>query len=95
MFGSTKWGMIGAVVGGTVGIFFSLPGLILGPLIGVFAFEMIFGRKELKTATRVKTATRSTWGSLLGGTVGLIAKVVIGVAMVIWFYLCVFLIDLP
>ncbi|MEM7383960.1 MAG: DUF456 domain-containing protein [Verrucomicrobiota bacterium] len=89
MFGSTKWGMIGAIVGGMVGIFFSLPGLILGPLIGVFAFEMIFGRKE------VKTATRSTWGSLLGGTVGMIAKVVIGVVMVIWFYLCVFLVDLP
>ena len=36
--GATWRGMLGAVVGATVGLFFSLPGLILGPLLGAFLF---------------------------------------------------------
>src|SRR3990172_4189580 len=33
-FGATWRGAAGAVIGGIIGIFFSLPGIILGPFIG-------------------------------------------------------------
>lgn len=79
-FGSTRWGAIGALVGGVVGLFFGIPGLLLGPLIGVFAFEMLFAKQQWKPATK------STWGTLLGTGVGLAFKVAIAAVMVVWFY---------
>ncbi len=33
-FGATRKGMAGAIVGGIVGLFFNLPGILLGPFIG-------------------------------------------------------------
>src|SRR5436190_18322290 len=44
-FGATKKGMVGAIVGGIAGLFFNLPGIILGPFIGASIFEMIGGRE--------------------------------------------------
>jgi uncharacterized protein len=79
-FGASRWGIIGVFVGGVVGLFFSLPGLILGPLIGGFAFEMLFAQKE------IKPAARSTWGTLLGTGVGLLARVAISVLMIAVFF---------
>lgn len=79
-FGASRWGIIGVFVGGIVGLFFSLPGLILGPLIGGFAFEMLFAKKELKPAAK------STWGTLLGTGVGLVARIAISVLMIVVFF---------
>src|SRR4051794_19800802 len=33
-FGATWLGAVGAVIGGIIGIFFALPGIILGPFLG-------------------------------------------------------------
>jgi len=41
--------MIGAVVGDIIGLFFNLPGIILGPFFGAMIFEML-GDKEFKQA---------------------------------------------
>ena len=79
VFGSTKWGALGAILGGLVGMFFGIFGIIAGPLVGVFAFEMLFAKKEWKPATK------STWGTLIGAAAGVGIKVVIGATMVIWF----------
>jgi len=78
-YGASRWGIVGALTGGMVGIFFPFPGLIIGPLIGAFAFEMAFAKKK------IKPAGKSTWGTFLGSVGGLIAKVVVALAMVIWF----------
>jgi uncharacterized protein len=86
-FGATKWGSIGALVGGILGLFFSLPGLILGPIIGALSFEMMFAKREWKPAAK------SSWGTLLGTGVGLIVKGALGVAMVLYFLIDVLLID--
>lgn len=48
-FGATWRGMIGAVVGDIIGLFFNLPGIILGPFFGAMIFEML-GDKEFKQA---------------------------------------------
>ena len=79
VFGSTKWGALGAIIGGIIGLFFGIFGIILGPLIGVFAFEMLFAKQEWKPATK------STWGTLLGAAAGVGVKIVIGFIMIFWF----------
>lgn len=76
-FGSSRWGILGVLVGGIVGIFFGLPGLLLGPLVGGFAFEMCFARKNLHGATR------STWGAVVGTVAGLAIKIGIAVVMAV------------
>lgn len=81
-FGASRWGVAGVLVGGVVGLFFSLPGLIIGPIAGGFAFEMLFAKKEMAPAAK------STWGTIVGTGVGLVLRLVISLAMV-----AVFLVD--
>lgn len=75
-FGASQWGLWGVFLGGIVGLFFGPLGLILGPLAGGFAFEMLFAKMELKPAAK------STWGTLLGTGAGLVARVAVSVVMV-------------
>lgn len=79
-FGGTRWGAGGAFVGGLVGMFFFPFGLILGPLVGAFAFEKFFAKQELKPAAS------SGVGSVVGTVAGMGMKLAIGVAMVGWFF---------
>ena len=83
-FGGTKWGAVGAFVGGIVGIFFMPFGLILGPLIGSFVGEWGFADQE------VKPTTVSGVGSVVGTLTGMVINVVVGVAMVIVMVLDIF-----
>jgi len=80
-FGATRWGIAGVMIGGIVGLFFGLPGLIFGPLIGGFGFELVFARQALRPAVK------STWGTVLGTGVGLVVRVVISGLMVAVFFL--------
>ena len=77
-FGATRWGALGGIVGAIVGVFFFPLGLFLGPMIGVLAGEILGGKGLLP-------AGKSSWGTLLGTTAGMVAKVTIGVAMIAWF----------
>ena len=77
-FGATRWGAIGGILGGIVGLFFGLVGLIAGPLLGVLIGELLGGQQILP-------ATRSTWGTLLGTTAGMVGKVLIAILMIGWF----------
>jgi len=78
-FGGSKWGAAGALAGGVVGLFFMPFGLILGPLIGSMLFELICAKKK------VKPATVSGVGSVLGTVAGLAIKVAVGLMMIAWF----------
>lgn len=78
-FGASRWGIAGVFIGGMAGMFFPFPGLIVGPLVGALAFEMIFAEKQ------VRPAIKSTWGALLGTTAGLILRLVVSLAMVATF----------
>lgn len=46
--GATKWGLLGATIGGMIGMFFGLPGLLAGPILGAFVGEYFFKRRSLK-----------------------------------------------
>jgi uncharacterized protein YqgC (DUF456 family) len=67
--GATWRGVVGAIVGGLVGLFFNVPGILLGPFIGAMAFEMAGGR-EWREASRAGVG--ATLG-LLAGTIGKLA----------------------
>jgi uncharacterized protein YqgC (DUF456 family) len=77
-FGATWRGMTGAVIGGIIGLFFSLPGIILGPFLGAMLFEML-GDKEFKKAAHAGL------GAMVGLLLGVIGKFSIGVIMIILF----------
>ncbi len=62
--GASKWAMVGAGVGTLVGIFFGIPGLLLGPFIGAMAAELIY-RENLGQATK---AGLGAWLGLVLGT---------------------------
>jgi uncharacterized protein YqgC (DUF456 family) len=74
-FGSTWRGAVGAFVGGVIGLFFALPGIILGPFLGATLFEML-GDKEFKEAMRAGT------GAVIGLLLGVVGKFVICVIMI-------------
>jgi uncharacterized protein YqgC (DUF456 family) len=77
-FGATRWGAFGAVAGVIVGIFFGLPGLLFGPVVGALAGEIIGGMKLID-------AGRASWGALLGNLAAMMGKLLIALAMVSWF----------
>lgn len=72
--GATWRGATGAIVGALIGIFFSFPGLILGPFIGAMVFEMAGGREP-------KEASRAGLGATIGLLAGAIGKVACCLAM--------------
>lgn len=83
-FGGSRWGAVGAILGSLVGLFFMPFGLLLGPLIGAFLFEIVVARKQ------TTPAVVSGVGSVFGTLAGMVFKIVVGVAMVGWFFADVF-----
>jgi uncharacterized protein YqgC (DUF456 family) len=77
-FGGSRLGAIGGIVGAVAGLFFGLPGIFIGPPAGVLLGELLGGRGILP-------AGRSTWGTVLGSTAGMLAKFFIGLVMIAWF----------
>ena len=89
-FGSSKYGVWGALIGGVVGAFILFPvGLILGPIIGVFVAEIWFAKKEWKPAAN------STVGTVVGGLAGMVGKMILAMAMILWFVADVFFLNPP
>jgi uncharacterized protein len=82
-FGATKWGAFGATVGALIGLFFGIIGLFVGPVVGAIAGEFITGKRMID-------AGRAGWGSLLGNIGGMLAKLIIALAMI-----TIFLISVP
>lgn len=78
-FGGSKYAVWGVLVGGIVGLFAPFPGLILGPLLGGFCFELWFAKKELRPAVK------STVGTVVGTGMGLVLRLIISLLMVGWF----------
>ncbi|QTN31421.1 DUF456 domain-containing protein [Akkermansiaceae bacterium] len=81
-FGGSRWGAVGALVGGIVGLFFLPFGLLVGPLVGAFGFEKLFAK--MKT----RESAVSGVGSVVGTLAGMGFKIVVGVLMI-----AVFLLD--
>lgn len=72
--GASTKGQIGAGLGGVVGLFFGLPGLVAGPFLGAALGEMAHGR-DTREAARVGLGT---WIGLL---LGAVLKLALALAM--------------
>ena len=77
-FGATWRGAVGAVLGGIIGLFFSLPGIIIGPFVGATLLELSGGREW-------KPAAKAGLGATLGLFVGIVGKFSINVIMILLF----------
>ena len=86
-FGGTRWGALGAIAGGIIGMFFIPIGLLAGPLLGAVAAELVWARRH------PQQALVSGVGSVVGTLAGMAVKVVIGLLMIAWFFVDVFLIG--
>lgn len=63
--GASRHALIGAAIGTVVGLFFGLPGLLLGPFVGALLGELLAGG-TLRRATGVGVGT---WLGFIFGTV--------------------------
>jgi hypothetical protein len=77
-FGGSKYGTRGATVGLIIGFFLGPLGIVLGPLIGAFAGEMIF-KDDLSYAFK------AGFGSLLGFLTGIGLKLAASFVMTFYF----------
>src|SRR6478672_443879 len=68
--GASPQALVGATVGGIVGIFLGLPGMILGPFVGAVLGELLARR-------RVGQAAKVGLGTWLGLLAAAVAKVVL------------------
>lgn len=77
-FGASRKGMWGVIVGATLGLFFSLPGILIGPFLGALLFEWIGGQTFQKSA-------RAGLGATVGMLAGAAAKIVCCGFMIVLF----------
>ena len=77
-FGAGRAAILGATLGLLVGMFFGVPGLLLGPFVGA-----VIGHR-LGEAT-LDDSVRAGVGASVGVLVGTVAKVALGLAMLLWF----------
>jgi uncharacterized protein YqgC (DUF456 family) len=74
-FGASRWAVLGAGLGLLAGLFFGLPGIVLGPALGAIALEYLrdpdFDR-----------ALRAGFGAFLGFLLGSVVKVTLAFVLV-------------
>lgn len=73
--GASVWALVGAALGTLVGLFFGIPGLLLGPFVGALMGELVAG-SSLKRAAHVGA------GAWIGFVVGTVLKVGIAFMMI-------------
>ena len=73
--GASQRAFWGAAFGAVVGMFFGIPGIILGPFVGAVVAEISAGRS-------VNEASRAGYGAWIGVVIGTAAKLAIAFLMV-------------
>ncbi|MED4909983.1 DUF456 domain-containing protein [Brevibacillus centrosporus] len=81
-YGGSKWSSVAAVVGILAGIFLFPPfGMIILPFVFVVLVELLIQNQTLERAVK------AGFGSLIGFLGSAVVKVVLQVAMIIWFFI--------
>jgi uncharacterized protein len=78
-FGGSRWGMAGATGGAFVGVFFSLPALLLGTIFGAIAAEKLVAKKT------DRQALKAGFGAATGFVISTIARFGCAVVMIALF----------
>lgn len=80
-FGATWQGALGGVAGGIVGvILFNIPGLLLGPIVGVIAVE-------LTRSGNLQKAGRAGIGTVVGGFIAFVIKFALTCFLIAGFFM--------
>lgn len=74
-FGGSRRAMAGAALGGIIGLFLGLPGILLGPFVGAIIGELSLQRSP-------EQASRAGFGTVVGLAIGVAGKLAIGIAMI-------------
>lgn len=82
LFGGGRWGMAGASAGAIVGMFFSLPALLLGTIFGAVVAERYVAKK-----TRRESLLAGA-GAAAGFLLSTAGRLVCGIGMIVLFLLC-------
>jgi uncharacterized protein YqgC (DUF456 family) len=83
LFGGTKWGMTGASGGALLGMFFSLPVLLLGTFFGAVAAEKFVAKRSHRESLRAGV------GATAGFLLSTVARFACALAMIALFLLAV------
>lgn len=80
-YGATWQGAVGGLVGGVLGIiFFNLPGLIIGPIVGVLVVELYH-------SGNLRQASRAGFGTLIGSLVAFVIKLGLACTVIAGFFI--------
>ena len=79
-YGGSRRAMVGAALGGIVGIFLGIPGILFGPFVGAVMGELSLQRS-------LDEASRAGFGTVVGLAIGVAGKFAIGIAMIGMFLL--------
>ncbi|MDR1679860.1 MAG: DUF456 domain-containing protein [Prevotellaceae bacterium] len=82
-FGGTKAGSWGAGVGILIGMFFAPLGIIIGPFLGAFAFELLAGKSS-------KHSLKAAFGAFLGFLFGVGLKLIACAWIAVYFCIQLF-----
>lgn len=74
-FGGSRRAMAGAALGGIVGLFLGVPGILFGPFVGAIIGELSLQRS-------LDQASRAGFGTVVGLAIGVAGKLAIGIAMI-------------
>jgi uncharacterized protein YqgC (DUF456 family) len=80
--GASWLAVAGATIGTIVGLFFGLPGLILGPFVGAVLGEYLARRNR----DQALKAGLGTWVGILLGTAGKLALIFMMIGVFVFFY---------
>ena len=76
-FDCSRWGIAGCMVGTVVGMFYGLPGLVLGPFLGAFLGEIAAGKG-------IASSMRGGFGAFIGFVFGVLLKIAYCAACAGW-----------
>lgn len=79
LFGGGKWGMAGAGAGAIVGMFFSLPALLLGTVFGAVVAERYIAKRTGREALRAGV------GAAVGFVLSTVGRLLCGIVMIVIF----------
>lgn len=79
LFGGTRWGMVGASGGAFVGMFFSLPALVLGTIFGAVVAERYAARRTHRQALQAGA------GAAFGFVISTVGRLGCALLMVLMF----------
>ena len=82
-FGGGKWGMLGAGSGAVIGMFFSLPMLLLGTVLGAVVAEKLIAQKTNRASLLAGV------GAAMGFLLSTIGRLLCALAMIVLFLMAV------